>query len=68
MIAEFWPIEFQRSNHKAGFKMEDYTQDIADVLSDSFDMDWTANDGARAIIRWLDRENLVITTAYSVDD
>lgn len=33
---------------------------IADAISDSFDMDWTARDGARAVMRWLADEGMAI--------
>ena len=32
---------------------DEYTDDIADVISDSLEMDWTSSDGARAVVRWL---------------
>lgn len=40
--------------------MTDWTQhldDISDAISDSMDMDWAANDGARAVVRWLNGHN-----------
>lgn len=32
---------------------------LADVISDSFDMDWTARDGARAILRAAGADRLI---------
>lgn len=31
----------------------DLEDDIADVISDSMDMDWTSRDGARAVVEYL---------------
>ena len=33
---------------------------IADAIRDSLDENWTARDGAQAVLRELERENLVI--------
>lgn len=38
-------------------ELEDF---ISDVLMDSMDIDWTSRQGARAILRALEREELVI--------
>lgn len=43
--------------------MTDWTQhqdDISDAISDSMDMDWSANDGARAVVRWLNENKPLI--------
>lgn len=40
----------------------DYQDDISDAISDSMDMDWNANDGARAVVRWLN-ENKPLSAA-----
>lgn len=31
----------------------EYQDDISDAISESVDIDWNANDGARAVVRWL---------------
>lgn len=33
----------------------EYEDDIADAISDSMDMDWTSRDGARAVVRFLNK-------------
>lgn len=43
---------------------DEYTDDIADAISDSLEMDWTSSDGARAVVRWLN-ENAPYSSAAS---
>lgn len=40
----------------------EYQDDISDAISDSMDMDWSANDGARAVVRWLNENKPLSTT------
>ncbi len=40
---------------------QDLEDRITDAISDSFDMDWTARDGARAVVKALEDEGIVKT-------
>jgi hypothetical protein len=43
----------KRDTRQAREELED---EIADVLTDSLDMDWTGRIGARAILRWAEEK------------
>ena len=47
------PAEGAEEIMQACVDWDEYADDIADVISDSMDMDWTSSDGARAVVRWL---------------
>lgn len=40
----------------------EYQDDISDAISESVDIDWNANDGARSVVRWLN-ENVSMTAS-----
>lgn len=48
------------------WEREDIEDLMADAISDSMDMDWTARDGARAVQSELDRNGLSVVPTWSL--